>query len=817
MSKHHSFIDTIDQVITDGVRRGLGHLSTEDTVLKGNTMRLKGRDVVNFGSCSYLGLEFDKRMIEAAKKALDEYGTQFSASRAYVSPRYYDVLENKLCEIFGSPAIAAPTTTLGHISVIPVLIYDDDAIILDHQAHNSTQTAVNLVKPRGVHVEMIRHNNMEMLEERVKKLREKHKRIWYMADGIYSMFGDETPVSTVYKFMDQYPGLHYYVDDAHGMSCFGKNGRGYVLSKKPMHEKMIMATSLNKAFASGGGALVFPNKELARKVRTCAGPFLSSGPMQPAALGAAVAAADIHLSDEIYKLQEELQENIKYTNLMLKKHKLPSVAENKSPVFFIGVSLPKMGYNMIGRLLNDGYYLNLGIFPTVPMKNTGLRFTITRLHTFQQIESMIAAMAYHYPKALEEEEFSMDKVYRAFRMQAPEGQKIEKAVTSLINQSNLKVQHETTIKTIDKNEWDSLLGNRGTFDWNGLKFLEDSFTHNQLLEDNWKFDYIIIKDLSGKPILATFLTTALAKDDMLSPIEISMQIEEKRKTEGDPYYLTSKTLMMGSLLTEGEHLYLDRSSPLWKDAMHLLFEKISELQEKYNTTVVNLRDFDPEDEEMDALFTDNGFFKVFLPENHVIDQLNWNCKIEYVESLSAKSRRHVRGEILKHEDKYDIEITDHPTKEELEYWFELYLNVKKNSLALNTFTLPFKLFENMVNSINWDIITLKLKPDFDKHSYRKPVAVLFSYIGKKSYNLMIIGLDYEFQKEFKCYRQTLYQGIMRAKKLGFNKVRFGYSATEEKRKLGARVFTSAAYMQAKDHYNIEALGTMSAMKASVTN
>ena len=49
MSKHHSFIDTIDQVITDGVRRGLGHLSTEDTVLKGNTMRLKGRDVVNFG------------------------------------------------------------------------------------------------------------------------------------------------------------------------------------------------------------------------------------------------------------------------------------------------------------------------------------------------------------------------------------------------------------------------------------------------------------------------------------------------------------------------------------------------------------------------------------------------------------------------------------------------------------------------------------------------------------------------------------------------------------------------------------------------
>ena len=146
MGRYNSIIDTIDGVIIDGVKRGLLHLSAEDKQLSSARMHLKGREVLNFGSCSYLGLEFDQRLIRGAHGALDDYGTQFSASRAYVSPRFYEELEYKLSQIFGSPAIAAPTTTLGHISAIPVLLYDDDAVILDHQAHNSTQTGVKLVK-----------------------------------------------------------------------------------------------------------------------------------------------------------------------------------------------------------------------------------------------------------------------------------------------------------------------------------------------------------------------------------------------------------------------------------------------------------------------------------------------------------------------------------------------------------------------------------------------------------------------------------------------------------------------------------------------
>lgn len=810
MSKPN-FYDTVNDLAREGISRGILQLYCGDNALKGNNMMLEGRPSVNFGSCSYLGLEFDERMKKGAIRAIEEYGTQFSAARIYVSSKHYEELESMTDEIFGAHTLVAPTTTLAHIATVPVLMQDEDAVILDHQAHNSMQTAVSMVKHRGVHVEMIRHNNMEMLESRIKELRQKHRRIWYMADGIYSMYGDGSPVEEVYSLMEKYPELHYYVDDAHGMSCFGKHGRGYVLSKKPMHEKLVFVSSFAKAFATGGAVIALQSKALASKIRNSGGPFLSSGPLQPASLGAAIASAKIHLSDEIYALQEDLQENIKFTNLMLKKYRLPSVSENNSPVFYVGAGLPKMAFTMIQRLMKDGFYTNIGVFPTVPIKNSGVRFTITRLHSFEQIENMISAMARNYPLALEECEFSMDKVYKAFKLIPPEDKKIEDSVSSLINQSlKLKAVHMKTIHHVDREEWDWLLGGRGSFDWEGMKFLEKSFTGNELPEENWNFDYLIVRDLDRKPVLATFFTTAISKDDMLLPPEISEQVEEKRLT--DKYYLCTKTLFCGSLLTEGEHLYIDKTSPLWKDAMKIMFEKIAELMEKYKAGSVIMRDFDAGDEEMTAFFAENGYFKVSMPDNHIIEELHGEDEEGFINQLSYNSRRYIRTKIKRHQCKYHVEIYNRTNIKNINYFYDLYLNVKRKSLELNTFTLPFRLFENIANDRNWEMVVLKLRPEFDYTLEQKPVAVVFCYVGRENYNPIIIGLDYSCPYEHNVYRQAHYQVILRAKKLGMQKVRLGFSASVEKRKFGARVFTPCAYVQLKDNFNMEALGAMSALR-----
>lgn len=798
---------TLEQIASHATKNGVIHLTTEDQKLESNSIKIKEKDYVNFGSCSYLSLEFDERIRQGAKKAIDDYGTQFSSSRAYVSPRFYDELESKLSKIFNAPTIVTPTTTLGHIAAIPILVGPNDVVILDHQVHNSVQTAVALVKAKGIKVEMVRHNRMDLLEEKIQNLKGEYDNIWYMADGIYSMYGDAAPLDEIYALMDRYSQFHFYVDDAHGMSCYGKHGRGYVLADREIHQQMVMATSFAKAFATGGGALIFPNEELARQVRSFGGPMITSGPMQPSALGAAIASADLHLSGEIEELQEDLQQNILYTNLMLKKYNLPNLAEDFSPIFFIAVGLPKVGYSLINKLMTDGFFLNIGIFPAVPIKNTGVRFTITRLHTFEQIENMVKSMAKHFPIVLKEEDFSLEKIYKAFKMKAPETIEMEEKVESLIKTSTLQVEHKTTILDVSKEQWDTLLGDRGTFDWNGINLLENSFSGNKLPEDNWDFDYITVKDQNDNVVLSTFLTTTITKDDMLSPAIVSQEIEQKRID--DPYFFTSRTLQIGSLLTEGDHLYLDKNSPYWKEAMQLFTNKMEEIQETNDATTLMIRDLSSNDKEMDDFMVDHGYFKMELPENNKVTNMNWDNETEFVTSLSKRSKKHFKQNVLKHKEKFDVEIKSNCTEEELEKYYELYLNVKNNNLALNTYKLPYELFRNFAKSEDWELMTLTLKPEFNTKETDEVASICISQKGNKNYTFLLIGIDYSLNQEFHTYRQAMYQVILRAKELGYRNVNMGYSATTEKRKFGAIQTNACAYLQVKDNYKLEALDAMS--------
>lgn len=800
--KHNHFIDTVDEMLAMAKNEGTIHLYAEDKILSGRTVQINGKELFHFATTSYLGLEYDPRLKAAAISAITKYGTQFPLSKTYLSHPLYHELENKIEAMYDVPGIVTKNSTLGHFAVIPTAIRDEDGVLLDHQVHWSVQNACQLLKLRGIPVEMIRHNNLQMLEDKIKELSSKCKKIWYMADGVYSMFGDYAPIPELLELCKKYAQLQLYFDDVHGMSWKGKNGTGYVLDAlKELPENIMIVGTLSKTFGASGAVFITSDAALRNRIKNFGGPLTFSAQLEPASVGAASASAAIHLSSEITILQEELEHKIMYFNSLITATSLPIIAPNSSPVFFLGTALPLTAYRLVQRLFNEGYFVNPGLYPAVPVKNSGIRITVSRNNQKEDIKGLVQALEYHFPKALEETSNTLHQVAMAFGI--PE---IMPNAEKLIPQTAFNFQYETSIQHINKSTWNALLGGQSTFDWDGLSFLEDAFKNSADAENNWSFHYYLISDSTDVPVLATFFTFGLWKDDMLAPESVSLQLEEKRIR--DPFYLTSKVLGMGSLFTEGHHFYLNDAHPLSENAVSLLLEQVEILNHTLNADMLVLRDFD-EDVNLNRIFHNQGFIKINMPETCIIENVSWNTIEEFTSTLSARSKKHFTKEILPYEKAFDIVIKEELTADEITQGYNLYQNVKNNNYAVNTFTYSIDIFTKMATNTHWEFILLYLKNTEDSTPVSPLIGILFCYKNSdQTYVPTLIGMDYTVPKKFSLYRQLLFQGIKRAQKLGYKKIDLGITATFEKRKLGARVLPKVAYIQAKDNFSMEFMGTM---------
>lgn len=444
--------------------------------------------------------------------------------------------------------------------------------------------------------------------------------------------------------------------------------------------------------------------------------------------------------------------------------------------------------------MNEGFFVNLGLFPAVPVKNTGVRITVSRHNELEDIKGLVEAMEYHFPKALEETDNSLGRIGKAFNIEI--NSRNEKAKST----EELSLTYTETIQEIEESSWNQLMGHHTILNWKGLEFLENSFRNHESKEHRWSFHYFIITDQQGNPILATFMTCALWKNDMLSPSSVSKTIEEKRKS--NPYELTSRVLSMGSLFTEGVHWYLDEDHPLATQAIKKLLLEIEILSARLDSKMTVLRDFKKEPWLSD-LFHQEGFIPIEMPDSCIIDDLSWNNEKEFEERLSSRSRKHFRKEVLPFEDKFEISIHTAPTPEQIQHYYQLYKNVKANNLGLNTFTYPESLFKNMVSHTSWEFIELKLK------DLNKVVGIMFCYKNDRGiYVPSLVGMDYDYAREFQVYRQLLYQTIKRARDLNMKRIDLGFSASFEKRKFGAKIIGKHAFIQSDDNYLLEQLDMM---------
>ena len=793
--KHNNFLDTVDTVITEAKAEGIVHLRAEDKQLTGRWLTVGGKACCHFGNTGYLGLAQNNRIKLGAMQALLRYGTQFPLSKTYISHPLYEELEEKLQLLFKNPVIITKNSTLGHLAVIPTVVRDEDAVILDHQVHWSVQNAAQLLKVRGIPVQLVRHNNLEMLESLIQKLASKVSKIWYMADGVYSMYGDYAPVKELLALSEKYPQLYLYFDDVHGMSWRGKNGMGYVLSQmQTLPEHVLVFGTLSKSFGASGSVLVCSNQKFYNKIKNFGGPLTFSAQLEPSALGAAIASANIHLSDEIYHLQEALNTRIAYFNQQLVEAHLPLIARNSSPVFYIGTGLPATGYYLVKRLMEAGIYVNLGLFPAVPAKNTGLRITLSNHNAFDDIDHLVEQLMTFYDIALMTTSNSRSRVGKAFRMDLTDLKPFAN------NNQDLQFQEFKTIAATDYSHWDSTLGKTNMLNQDGLAYLEQSFTQNQKPEHNWRFRYIQIVDDANCPVLVTFLTESLWKNDMLAPASVSQHLENQRKI--NPYLQTSRVLSLGCLFTEGNHLYLNEEHPQAAMALKQLLEYIENLAHTWKVSMTVLRDFDLNYNWSKAI-RDQGYITIDMPDSCVLQDLHHKEAKDYKYYLSKRSQKHFKKDIEPYLSLVKAKVVQRLSRKNIKTYYELYLQVQTKNHALNTFTYPLEAFEAMRSHPNWECILLKAVED------ERLLGVMFCYKNYSgTYVPSLIGMDYRYFEEFKIYRQLLYQTILRARRLNMRQVDFGMSATFEKRKLGATILPKQAFVQTDDNFFLEQLEMM---------
>ncbi len=365
---------------------------------KGKEIELDcGNRLIEFVSCSYLGLDQDIRLIESAINSnMKNFGVAFHSARTRIQPKPYIDLESLLGNIYceASPVVF-PSIHMAHLGVFPIIgsgempNFPSDKngfrFILDKTVHASVQINRGLLSQFG-DVISIDFNKRDLLENIFKLAKIENITPVAIADSVGSM-GGVAPIKFLLELSESYDG-YVYLDDAHGTSVHGQHGSGYVFKTLGynLHPRLILVSSLGKGFGVLGGVLLFKNKEDADFTKRFAPTYVFGGPPGLSLINSAIASAKIHLSDEIYTLQNSLWNNVNYFDVLLHNH---TVNKNTpSPIRGIFIGNENKAIEISIKLKNRGFIVTTAMYPTVKKNCSMLRIALSASHTKQQILSL---------------------------------------------------------------------------------------------------------------------------------------------------------------------------------------------------------------------------------------------------------------------------------------------------------------------------------------------------------------------------------------------------------------------------------------------
>lgn len=356
-----------------------------------NTEVLVGdRQVLMFGSNSYLGLTNHPKIKEAAKAAIDKYGTGCAGSPFLNGTLDIHIqLQNELAEFLGKDGVMLFSAGFqANSGTIPCVTGRNDYMIYDELDHASIMEGKLITFANSF---KYKHRNLEDLERVLQKCPLEASKL-VVTDGVFSMEGDVADISSMVELCNKYQAT-LMVDEAHGLGVFGREGRGTCDHFNRLPDVEIVMGTFSKSLASVGG-FIAADKDTINYMKHNVRPYIFTASIPPSATASVLAALHIMRSEP--ERQEALWDNTRYAMKSFKDLGF-EIGHTQTPIIPLFVRNTDKTFLLTHKLFEKGVFVTPVIPPAVPSEDTLIRFALMATHTHQQID------------------FAVDKIYTCFK------------------------------------------------------------------------------------------------------------------------------------------------------------------------------------------------------------------------------------------------------------------------------------------------------------------------------------------------------------------------------------------------------------------
>jgi len=356
----------------------------------GPLMEVEGAEKVMLGSNNYLGLTGDERVKQAARDALERYGTGLTGSRFLngTTPLHVE-LELELAQWMGTEDVIVFTT--GHqanVGCLGTILGPSDTVICDSADHASI---LDGVKISGAKLRPFRHNQMPKLERMLERAADDGGGVLVVVDGVFSMEGDVCDLPRIVELCQGY-GARLMVDEAHAVGVLGARGAGVSELFGLEDDVDLRMGTFSKSLASCGG-FIAGSAEVVDFLRISSRPFIFTASAVPAAVGAALGALRVIRADGP-ELMARLLENAAYLRRgfrdlglqVIEPGTLPDGTEANTPVVPVMVGEDWQAVLLWKALFDAGVYTNVALHPAVPPGAALLRTSVMATHEREHLD-----------------------------------------------------------------------------------------------------------------------------------------------------------------------------------------------------------------------------------------------------------------------------------------------------------------------------------------------------------------------------------------------------------------------------------------------